>query len=103
MPVVVVTAPMLPDQAVSAALKALNGAVASSLGLPVDKVHSMVVVAVAGCTGETTVAAWPTAVLHGRRREPSAIAAAVDAAAAVLAEHWSQPVREVWSQWVTSS
>lgn len=99
----IVTAPLLPPEAVSGALTALNGAVASGLGIPADGVHSMLVVAVAGCTGEATVAAWPTAVLHGRRREPNATAAAVDAAAAVLAEHWSQSIREVWSQWVTRS
>ncbi len=99
MPVVIVTARTLPAGAAQAALGALNGAVAAALGLPTDGVHSMLVPAIAACTGTSADAPWPTAVLHGRAREPRALALALDAAIAVLAQHWSCPPDNVWVQW----
>lgn len=84
-------------------LTAINGAVAASLGLAPDDVHSQLSLASAGATGTTVAAPWPLALLHGRRRDPVAMTAAADVVTEVLARFTGSDPRSVWVQWVTST
>ena len=101
MPVVLLTAPPRPDVQEEAILAGVAIAVSEALSLPHDAVHTVLVQASAASTGTTRVAPWPIAVLHGQPRPADAMAAAVEAVRALLADRYGVPSSEVWVQWAT--
>lgn len=92
------------DQAVAeSAARDLANAVAGALGLGAGDVIVAIVpvtgvVDGAGPTGD----AWPAAIIHGRRRDPVAMAAASAAAASALAASYGLDALRVWAQWCCS-
>ena len=99
MPVVILTAPSRPDTEETAVLGRVTVAVSEAPGLPPDAVHAILVPATHASTGTTSAEPWPVAVLHGRARAESSMAAAVDLVTDVLVEQFGVPPEQVWVQW----
>jgi hypothetical protein len=100
MPVVTVTAPALAGPELAAALRELAGRVATALELPATDVYVTALTSAASVIGTDQVAALPVVLLHGGRRSRSAMEAARDAAAEVVARRWDCPPDRVWAQWI---
>ncbi|MET4780562.1 hypothetical protein [Glaciihabitans sp. UYNi722] len=83
-------------------LAALNIAAATALGLAPSEVHSVLLESVAASTGQAAITPWPIAIMHGRRRDESAMTAAVDGVANVLAQYLGCSTSETWVQWVAA-
>jgi hypothetical protein len=99
-PVVVVAAPPLAPDVLTAALGSVAVAVAGPLGLaPGDVVvsHTLLGAAVAGTE---SVAAWPVVTLHGSPRDPVRMQAAAAAAAEAVAAAWAVGADETWVHWL---
>ena len=95
MPVLSLTAaPLTGRGAEEDALGRLRHAVAGALGLPDDGVVVTLV-----HSAPAAAEAWPLLVGYGRPRATQAMAAALDAARAVVAEAWSTTPDAVWAQW----
>ena len=95
MPVVTVTAPPLDD--VQDALISLTQAIAAALDLPPDSVFATSVASGPGVLGATPHS-WPVVVIHGSRRDPERMTAAIRAAEAAVRAAWQ--VSDVWVQWL---
>jgi voltage-gated potassium channel Kch len=92
------------DRAVAeSAARDLANAVADALGLGVaDVIVAMVPVTGVVDGAGPTADQWPAAIIHGRRRDPAAMAAAAAAAASALAVSYGLDVLRVWAQWCCS-
>ena len=98
--------PFIKLQAVDAARASgaageLAAAVATALGLRPEDVLVSVTQAVSVHDGTGPVDAWPSAILHGRRRDQAAMDASREAAAEVLARRLGVPAERVWVHWCT--
>ena len=99
MPVVIVLAPPLADEAADlAAMSGLAGSIAGALDLRPEDVYVGLSAPRLAVLGPQPVRPWPVVLIHGRRR--AAEEAAVDAARVAAASAWGAPPDEVWVQWV---
>lgn len=85
----------------SGAAGELAAAVASALGLPPEDVLVSVTQALSVHDGTGLLEGWPSAVLHGRRRDVAAMDAAREAATEVLVRRLGIPAERVWVHWCT--
>ncbi len=101
MPVVVITAPPLPDAGtLPAALSAVAVAVAGPLRLRAEDVVVTAVSTAATVVGTARCAGWPVVMLHGSPRDPEAMRTAQQAARHAVGRAWSVPEERIWSQWL---
>jgi hypothetical protein len=99
MPIVVVTAERLPDEATEIrAASSLASAIADSLDLPPHEVYVTLTGANVAVVGEEPVRPWPVVVIYGR--ETGNRKGAVAAVKAVASSLWSIGPEKVWVQWV---
>ena len=99
MPIVVVTAERLPDEATEIkAASSLAESIADALGLQHQDVYVTLVGANVAVLGGEAVRPWPVVVMYGRERAERS--AAVAAVRAVSADLWSIAPEKVWVQWV---
>lgn len=102
MPVVTVTAPALAGPDLASALGELAGAIATALELQASDVYVTALTSAACMIGTEQVPALPLVLLHGGRRAHSAMEAAREAAAEVVARRWDCSPDRVWAQWILS-
>lgn len=101
MPVITVVAAI--DSPISSAvLSSVNVAACTALHLSAEAVHSILVPALSAYTGTESSAPWPTAILHGRRRDHVEMQAATQAVAGVLASAYEVPRENTWVQWAVT-
>lgn len=99
MPIVVVTAERLPDEATEiSAASSLASAIAESRGLPHHEVYETLTGANVAVVGQEPVRPWPVVVIYGR--ESGDRKAAVAAVKAVSSTWWNIGPEKVWVQWV---
>lgn len=99
MPIVVVTAERLPDEASEiGAASSVASVIADALGLALDEVYVTLTGANVAVLGGEPVRPWPVVVIYGR--EAGDRTAAVAAVKAVSSAIWSIAPERVWVQWV---
>lgn len=84
-------------------LLALTACLAEALELNPDAVHAMHIPVGEAVTGTQSVAAWPTALLHGSRRSDESMNAALEAVRRVLAHQCRVARNDIWVQWVLTT
>ncbi len=99
MPIVVVTAERLPDEATEIrAASTLAQAIADSLGLQHHEVYVTLTGANVAVLGGEPVRPWPVVVIYGRERAQQG--AAIASVRTVSATLWEVSPEKVWVQWV---
>ncbi len=87
----------------SAAAIELAAQVAATLGLHPSDVVVTVAASQGVFDGSGLRNEWPSAILHGTRRDPVAMEAALGDARSVLASAFDVSTHEVWAEWCIAS